>query len=498
MKMMTDTQGEKIMTVLTLLTIGMAAIASLLVLILILKFHPFIALLLVATLAALAAGINVSDLAPTIEGGMGKTLGHISVIIAFGAMIGRMIDLSGGAEALANGLVRRFGEKRIAIALSVAGFGVAIPVFFEVAVIMLMPVAYGLARTRSLRLLPLSIPMCAIILVVHATLPPHPGAVAVAGRLGVDIGLMLMLGLPIAAITSVAVWLFSRFLTRRAYATSPDIKAEIRQEQVLENSQVARDEALCEPVVYLAHEDSHAEKTDSISSRTGFSITCSLPDLKLVIGLIALPIVLILAGTVASLTMNSRSTLRSILVFFGIPYVALLTDVMLCAWLLGMRRGAAFSTLSDVLGAALPGVAGIILITGAGGAFAAVLVSTGIGPTLAHVLQSTGLPVVLMGFFISMLLRGAQGPTTVALMTTAGIIAPMVQNAGLSANQLALVALAMGAGAMALSHVNDAGFWIVTRMNGLSVGDGLRTWTVLTTISGFVALLLILGLWPFV
>lgn len=484
------------MTTLALLAIGVAAIVLLLVLILVLRFHPFIALLLIATVVALAGGTKVADVVATVEGGMGKTLGHIAIIIALGAMIGRMIDLSGGAEALANGLVRRFGEKRIAMALTMAGFGVAIPVFFEVAVIMLMPVAYGLARSRGLRLLPLAIPLCAVILVVHAMLPPHPGAVAVAGELHADIGRMLMFGLPLAAITAVVVFLCGKVLTRRVYAMSPDIAAEISREQLLEGSAAVREGALREPV-HLARKD-HLAKLGPEPVGTPLTGHAPAPSAGLIVMLIVLPILLILAGTVASLTMDPQSTLRAVLSFFGIPYVALLIDVLLCAWLLGVRRGAAFSTVSEVLGSALPGVAVIILITGAGGAFASVLVSTGIGPALASLLQSSGLPVVIMGFLLTMLLRGAQGPTTVALMTTAGIIAPMVRTAALNPNQLALVALAMGAGGMALSHVNDAGFWIVTRMSGLSVGDGLKTWTVLTTIAGFVALLLILGLWNFV
>ena len=468
------------MTTFALLSIGVAAIVLLLFLILILRFHPFIALLLVATVVALAGGTKVTDVVAAVEGGMGKTLGHIAVIIALGAMIGRMIDLSGGAEALASGLVRRFGERRIAMALTMAGFGVAIPVFFEVAVIMLMPVAYGLARTRGLRLVPLAIPLCAVILVVHAMLPPHPGAVAVAGELHADIGRMLMFGLPLAAVTAVFVFLAGKVLTRRVFAMSPDIAAEIGRERLLEGRAADREGALREPVGTALPGHAHA------------------PGVGLVVTLIALPILLILAGTVASLTLEPQSALRAVLTFFGIPYVALLIDVLLCAWLLGVRRGAALATVSEVLGSALPGVAVIILITGAGGAFASVLVSTGIGPALAKLLQSSGLPIVIMGFLVTMLLRGAQGPTTVALMTTAGIIAPMVENAALNPNQLALVALAMGAGGMALSHVNDPGFWIVTRMSGLSVGDGLRTWTVLTTIAGFVALLLIVGLWSFV
>ncbi|KIP98678.1 MULTISPECIES: gluconate:H+ symporter [Pseudomonas] len=451
------------MEMLTLLMLGAGALSILLLLILVVRMPPFVALLLVATGLALAAGVPVEQLTEAIEGGLGKTLGHIAVIIALGAMIGRMVELSGGAEALAGYMVRRFGQRRVPIAMMFTAFGVGIPVFFEVGVIMLMPLAYGLARSRGLRLVSLALPMCAVLLVVHALLPPHPGMVAVAGELGIDIGRMLMLGLPIAGLTSVAIFLASKVLTRRHLAISDDVAASL------------------------------TNATSTVSNGSP-----ALPRAGLVASLIALPIALIMLGTLASMLMPENAMGRSLLMFLGIPYVALMVGVLACAYLLGIRRGMPLATVSEVLGSAIPGVAMVILVTGAGGAFARVLVSTGIGGALAEALQSTGLPLLLMAFSVTLLLRAAQGPTTVALMTTAGIIAPLVAEASLSASQLALLGLAMGAGGMALSHVNDPGFWIVTRMLGLSVADGLRTWTPLTTVGGFVALILILLLWPWV
>jgi GntP family gluconate:H+ symporter len=459
------------MSTLMLLSLGVGAILSLLLLILVLKIHPFLSLLLVATGVALAAGVPISQLAESVEGGLGKTLGHIAVIISLGAMIGRMVELSGGAQALAGHLVERFGEKRIPLALVLTAFGVGIPVFFEVGVIMLMPLAYGLARSRSLRLIVIGLPMCMLLLVVHALLPPHPGMVAVAGELHIEIGRMLLLGLPTAALTGVGVFLASRWLTRGHFAMSADIASHV------------------DPVAFASSRNA----TQANSLGEGLP-----PGAGLIAGLIALPIFLIMLGTSAALLMPEAASGRSLLIFLGIPYVALLVGVLACAYLLGIRRGAPLATVSEVLVAAIPGVAMIILVTGAGGAFAKILVATGIGPALAASLQSTGLPLILLAFSITLLLRGAQGPTTVALMTTAGIIAPLVGEASLSANQLALVGLAMGAGGMALSHVNDPGFWIVTRMLGLSVADGLRSWTVLTTVAGLAALGVILLLWPLV
>jgi GntP family gluconate:H+ symporter len=474
------------MSLMLLIAIGIGAIAGLLVLILGLKLHPFVSLLLVATAAALAAGVPVADLTQAIEDGMGKTLGHIAIIIALGAMIGRMVDISGGAEALANSLVSRFGDKRVPLALTIAAFGVGIPVFFEVGVIMLMPLVYGLARTRRLPLLSIALPMCATLLVVHAMLPPHPGAVAVAGQIGVEVGRILMFGLPITAVTSIVTYFIAKLLRRRTYPMSADIEAELHR------SEVSIERGLLAKPVMLA------PKMRSVGAEGTAQHTTQLPPVRLVVSLIALPIVMILMGTIASITLPEGLALRSVLVFLGIPYIALMITVLLCAFLLGVRRGAQMNTVTEVLGAAIPGIAMVVLVTGAGGAFAKILVTTGIGPALAGMLQSTGLPIVALGFLITMMLRAAQGPTTVALMTTAGIIAPSLAGAALNANQLALVALAMGAGGMAVSHVNDAGFWIVTRMIGLSVGDGLKTWTVVTTCSGITAFAAVVLLWNFV
>ncbi|CAI8866049.1 H+/gluconate symporter-like permease [Pseudomonas frederiksbergensis] len=182
----------------------------------------------------------------------------------------------------------------------------------------------------------------------------------------------------------------------------------------------------------------------------------------------------------------------------GAPLVALLIDTLLCAWLLGSRRGWSRTQVSDVIGSALPGVAMVILIAGAGGVFGKVLVDTGIGAVVSDLLRTTGLPVLALGFLLTMLLRAVQGSTTVALVTTAGIISPLIATLNLTANHMALLCLAMGGGGLAMSHINDAGYWIFTKLSGLNVADGLRTWTVLTTFLGTLGFGITLLIWPFV
>ncbi|WP_407314687.1 SLC13 family permease [Pseudomonas sp. nanlin1] len=485
------------MSPLLLMIIAGAGIALLLLLVLKYKFQPFVALLLISIVVALVAGVKPADLVATIEGGMGKTLGHIAIIIALGAMIGRIIELSGGAEALAKTLIERFGNRRTPLALTVAGFMVGVPVFFEVGVIILMPLAYGVARAARKPLLVFALPMCAALLAVHAFLPPHPGAVAAAGQLGADIGRVLMFGMPLVAILCLVGYLVAGRMTRRVYPMTDDIRAEVYGAHVT-NADLeawARDD-------YSAVREATQGKTfageESASSLAAKLPPAPAPGFGLIVALILLPIVLILLGTLATSLLPPESTLRAILVVLGAPLVALLIDTLLCAWLLGSRRGWSRSQVSDVIGSALPGVAMVILIAGAGGVFGKVLVDTGIGAVVSEALRTTGLPVLALGFLLTMLLRAVQGSTTVALVTTAGILTPMVATLGLSPNHLALLCLAMGGGGLAMSHINDAGYWMFTKLAGLNVADGLRTWTVLVTVLGVLGFLMTLALWPFV
>ncbi|MDC6382005.1 SLC13 family permease [Pseudomonas graminis] len=485
------------MTPLLLMIIAGAGIALLLLLVLKYKFQPFVALMLVSIIVALVAGVKPGDLVATIEGGMGKTLGHIAIIIALGAMIGRIIELSGGAEALAKTLINRFGNRRTPLALTVAGFMVGIPVFFEVGVIILMPLAYGVARAARKPLLVYALPMCAALLSVHAFLPPHPGAVAAAGQLGADLGRVLMFGLPMVGILCLIGYLIAGRMTRRVYPMTDDIRSEVYGSHVTNDDLVAWANNDYSRVSEATHtkELGLEENASSLAARLP---KAPAPGAGIIIALILLPIILILLGTLATTMLPADSMLRNVLTVLGAPLVALLIDTLLCAWLLGSRRGWSRSQVSDVVGSALPGVAMVILIAGAGGVFGKVLVDTGIGAVVSEALRNTGLPVLALGFLLTLLLRAVQGSTTVALVTTAGILSPLIATLNLSANHMALLCLAMGGGGLAMSHINDAGYWMFTKLAGLNVADGLRTWTFLVTILGTLGFLMTLLLWPFV
>ncbi|MHA5048689.1 GntT/GntP/DsdX family permease [Streptomyces sp. SD15] len=482
-----------------LLLIAVGGVATLLLLILRGKVQPFVALVVVSIAVALAAGIPAADLVKTIEDGMGSTLGHIATIIALGAMIGRIIELSGGAQAFAHSLIDRFGSKRTPLALTVAGFVLGIPVFFEVGLIILMPIAYGVARASRKPLLVYALPMGAAMLTVHAFLPPHPGAVAVTEAIGADQGMVLLFGIPLTAVVILLGYLVSRRITRREYPMDPALYAEVYGEDEPPTGGTAPAGGTA-PDASAPDGHGTAVLTKSAPAPAAVDVDGGVapPSFAMVLTLIVTPILLILVGTLGQNLLADGSTLRAVLTVVGAPMVALLIDLALCAYFLGARRGWDRTHIANVMTSALPPVAMVILVAGAGGVFGKVLVASGIGDAIADVLDRTGLPALFLAFLMALALRAAQGSTTVALITTAGILAPLLERAHLSTGQLSLVALAMGAGGLSVSHINDAGYWMFTKLAGLDVATGLRTWTVLTTTMGVMGFGLTAALWTVV
>ncbi|KPI07578.1 Gluconate transporter [Actinobacteria bacterium OK074] len=504
----------------SLLLIAAAGVVTLLLLILRAKVQPFVALMVVSIAVALAAGVPAADLVKTIEDGMGSTLGHIATIIALGAMIGRIIELSGGARSFAHSLIDRFGSRRTPLALTVAGFVLGIPVFFEVGLIILMPIAYGVARASRKPLLVYALPMGAAMLTVHAFLPPHPGAVAVTEAIGADQGMVLLMGLPVTAVVVLLGYLVSLRMTRREYPMDPALYAEIYGETGPATDSPTPGTPAADGTGTADGPTPGTPATDGTGTESGpppgtpapdghgtavltkhtpaTTVTEAAPSFAMVLTLIVTPILLILAGTLGQNLLDEGTGLRAFLTVLGAPMVALLIDVALCAYFLGARRGWDRDHIANVMGSALPPVAMVILVAGAGGVFGKVLVASGIGDAIADVLDRTGLPALCLAFLTALALRAAQGSATVALITTAGILGPLLERADLSTGQLSLVALAMGAGGLSVSHINDAGYWMFTKLAGLDVASGLRTWTVLTTTMGLIGFGLTAALWPLV
>ncbi|MBE9375269.1 GntP family permease [Saccharopolyspora sp. HNM0983] len=440
-----------------LLTLSATGIAVLLLLIIRLRVEPFIALIVVGMLIALTAGIPVEELVGNaqdsgdslLESGIGSTLGHIAAIVGLGSVLGSLLEASGGAQLLTRRLLRAFGERRAPLAMGLSGLVFGIPVFFDIGVFVLAPLVYVAARQSGRSILLYCLPLAAGLSVTHAFLPPHPGPVVAAGLLGVDLGWLILLGavcaLPAFAIAGV---LFPAWIGKRIHLPVPD-------------DMLATDE-----------QDTDAGRPE--------------PALGTVAFVIGLPMVLILGATFTSIALPETSPVRTALTFLGNPVVALTLAVLCASWLLGFRRGMSAQEVSSLTGASLKPLGMILLVVGAGGFFGEVLEATGVGDALAGSLQAVGLPMLVSAYVISAGLRIAQGSATVAIVTTGGIVAPLLAGADLSQPQLALIAIAIASGSIIASHVNDGGFWIISRYFGIPVAETLKTWTVLETLLSVV------------
>ncbi|UPT57749.1 GntP family transporter [Dickeya zeae] len=448
-----------------LLTIAIAGVLILLLMVIKAKVHPFVALLVVSFMVALATGIPVDNIMKAITGGMGGLLGSIT-IIGLGAMLGGMIEASNGAESLAQRFTRSLGPKHTVAALTMAAFILGIPVFFEVGFIIVVPIIYGFSKVAHVSPLKFGLPMAGVMLAVHVALPTHPGAAAAGAMLGADIGWLMMVGIAIAIPASIVGYFTARSMNRRHYALSIE---------VLEQMQLSKPESSTLP------ESSTAPGHQAV------------PGAGLIASLIVIPIGIILLGTIAAATLPADNLLRKTMVLAGTPAVALLIALALATYFLALRRGWSKDKISDVMSAAIPTSAAVIMVAGAGGAFGKVLVESGVGKALAESLTAIHLPIIPAAFIISLALRASQGSATVAIITTSGLLSQAVS--GMSHMQLVLVTLSACFGGLGLSHVNDAGFWVVTRYLGLSVADGLKTWTVLTTVMGLVGFVIIQMLW---
>ncbi|AYM89582.1 TPA: GntP family transporter [Serratia fonticola] len=437
-----------------LLIIAVLGVILLLLMVIKAKVQPFVALLVVSLLVALASGIPTGEVMKVMTAGMGGVLGSVTIIIGLGAMLGRMIEHSGGAESLAQRFSKALGPKRTIAALTSAAFVLGIPVFFDVGFIILAPIIYGFAKVAKVSPLKFGLPMAGVMLTVHVALPPHPGPVAAAGLLNADIGWLTIIGLVICIPVGIIGYFAAKYLNRKAYPLSIE---------VLEQLQLASPEP--------APED-RAPLSDRINP----------PSAGLITALIVIPIAIIMLGTVSATLLPAGSPIRDALSLIGSPGVALMIALVLAFYFLAIRRGWSLQHTSDVMGGALPTAAVVIMVTGAGGVFGKVLVESGVGKALADVLTTIGLPLIPAAFIISLALRASQGSATVAILTTGGLLSEAV--IGLNPMQLVLVTLATCFGGLGLSHVNDSGFWIVTKYLGLSVADGLKTWTVLTTLLG--------------
>ncbi|MEU0690386.1 GntP family permease [Streptomyces uncialis] len=447
-----------------LLTVAALGIALLLFLIIKVRLQPFVALLAVSIAVGLSAGLSVtqlfgtvqkSDAVSLIESGMGGTLGHVAIIIGLGTMLGAILEVSGGAEVLASRLLGLFGEKRAPLAMGLTGVIFGIPVFFDVGIFVLAPIVYAAAKRGGKSILLYCMPLLAGLSMTHAFLPPHPGPVAAAGLLRVDLGWVILMGVVVGVPAVIAAWGYAAWIGKRLFVPVPQDMVEAAEE-----SRAA-----------LAAEQ-----------RASGTVPREEPvPLATVLFIIGTPLVLILLATFSSIAFDP-STARSVVEFFGHPFVALTLALLLAYWLLGVRRGWSRKSLETVSTSSLKPVGNILLVVGAGGVFGAVLKGSGVAQALSDTFNDLGLPVIVLAYLISLVLRVAQGSATVAIVTTAGIVWPLIEAGDHSQPFVALVIMAISAGSIFASHVNDGGFWIVAKYFGISERDTLKSWTVLESV----------------
>jgi GntP family gluconate:H+ symporter len=439
--------------------LGVAAGAILLLLVLIMKFkvHAFLALIVVSLLTAIATGIPTASLMPTLLTGFGGTLASVALLVGLGAMLGRMLETSGGAKVLTDALIFRFGERRAPLALAVASLMFGFPIFFDAGLVVMLPIIFAVARRLGGSFLLYAFPSAVAFSVMHIFVPPHPGPVAATGLLGADVGLVLIFGLLVALPAWYVVGhLFGGYVGRKYDIPVPSI----------------------------------------LRGSTGeLSEFASSPKLGTILTLLLLPLGLIFLNT--GLNMAATAGLVSledpwvqVLRTLGETPVALLITVFLGMILLGWQKRKSSSLIETVVDSALGPVSSVILITGAGGMFGGVLRASGIGNAIAESLDAIGLPVIVAGFVIAAIVRVAQGSATVALTTAAALVQPVVlNNPDFNPVQLTAIVLSLAAGSVFAGHVNDSGFWLVSRFFEMDTKTTLKTWTVgqaLIAVVGFV------------
>jgi gluconate:H+ symporter, GntP family len=445
-----------------LLGIAAGAIALILILVIKFKMHAFLTLILVSLLTAFATGIPANAIVDTLVSSFGGTLGSVALLVGLGAMLGKLVEHSGGAKVLADKMVDVFGEKRAPFALGLASLIMGFPIFFDAGLIVMLPIVFAVARRLGNNVLLFGIPAAAAFSVMHVFVPPHPGPVTATELYGANLGLVLLVGLIIA----FPLWYVSGYLW---------------------GLRVGKKYVLPVPALFGTVDEDQPT---------------NLPKVSTVIAMLLLPLVLIFLNTGldflrAAGTVSADATWFQVLSALGESPIALLISVLVATFVLGTRRGENGTALEKVLDSSLGPICSVILITGAGGMFGGVLRASGIGDALAETLDGIGLPVIVAAYVIAVSMRVAQGSATVALVTAAGLMAPAVAAGSYGVMDIVAITLATAAGSVFAGHVNDSGFWLVGRLMGMDVKTTLKTWTVQQTIEsvlGFVLALLVFAI----
>jgi Gnt-I system high-affinity gluconate transporter len=436
------------------LLIVILGIMLLFILIVKFKLNAFITFIIVSLFVGVAEGMKLESVIESIQNGIGNTLGFLIMILGFGAMLGKLVADSGAAQRITSKLVSKFGLKYIQWAVVLTGFIVGIPMFYSVGFVILIPLVFTVAAATGLPLLYVGLPMLASLSVTHGYLPPHPAPTAITVMFNADLGKTLVYGI-IVAIPAIIVAgpIFSR--------TIKNIKATPLKEFV--NPRILED-----------HE---------------------MPGLGISIFTALLPIILIASATLADLFLPEDFYFNPIIYFLGNPVIAMLIAVLVAIYTLGLARGKKMPEIMGSVSSSISGITMVLLIIAGAGALKQVLVDSGVSDYIAGMLRGSTISPLLLAWFIATIIRVSVGSATVAGLTAAGIVLPMVSNPGVNAE---LMVLAIGSGSLMLSHVNDGGFWLFKEYFNLSVRDTLRTWTVMETTVGVMGLIGVLILNTFI
>ncbi|WP_085872326.1 MULTISPECIES: GntP family permease [unclassified Nocardioides] len=444
-----------------LITAALVAIALIVVLITLLKLHPFLALILGGLTVGIVAGQNVNDVLASFTTGFGTTAAGVGALIALGAMFAKLLADSGGADQIVDTIVGNATGRMLPWAMAAVGAIIGLPMFFEIGLVLLMPVIYLVARRAQVSLITVGIPALAGLSAMHGFVPPHPGPVTAISYLHADLGVTLALGLVVAVPTIIVAGpLFGSIAGRWVVVEPPHtFDAPPREGE--------RDEPVRRP---------------------SFGVT---------IATVLLPVVLMLGKAILDIVIDDPDdTVQQVGDVIGNPFVALLIAVLVAMYTFGVRAGMGRQRLSDTVGGALPPIAGILLIVAAGGGFKQVLVDTGIGKLLADWASDANVSVLLLAWVLAVLIRLATGSATVATITASSLMIGLVE--GLSTGETSLVVLAVGAGSLFFSHVNDAGFWLVKEYFGMTVGQTVKTWSLMETVLSVTGLVMVLILGVFI
>ena len=418
-----------------------------------LKLNTFVALIITSFITALLLGLPLTKIPTTIEAGIGGQLGHLAIIFGFGSMLGQLVSDAGGGYRIATTLIDKFGRRWIQVAVILASFIIGLALFFEVGLVVVLPIIFIIARELDMPLMYLGIPMAATLNTTHAFLPPHPAPTAITDILGANLGHVLLLGI-IAAIPTILIagpgfnW-FLKKVYPQVYRKNTDIS------------------------VFGEYREFQLDETPGF----GISVLTAM-----------MPVILIAFATICSFVLSKHNPVNEFIQFVGAPDLAMLLSLLLAVYTMGIHRSKTMKEVTDSMVLSVKQIAVMLLIIGGGGAFKQVLVDGGISKYISTLFASTHMSPILAAWIITALLRVSLGSSTVAAMTAAGLVAPMAQQYGANSAMSALMVLSIGAGSVFCDHVNDAGFWMIKEYFGLSLKETLLSWSTLTSVLAIAGL----------